>query len=56
MALATEVFLGPGDIVLDGDPTPKKGEAAPTFRPIHGLSNGTDASDLEGHFRRLKLF
>ena len=56
MALATEVFLGPGDTVLDADPTPKKGKAAPTFLPIRGLSNGTDARDLEGHIRRLKLF
>jgi len=37
MLLDTEVGLGPGDIVLDGDPTPppiERGTAAPTFRPI----------------------
>jgi len=28
----TEVGLGPGDIVLDGDPAPHT--AAPTFRPM----------------------
>jgi len=33
MPLSTEVGLGPGDIVLDGDlaPAPKKGGAAPVF-------------------------
>jgi len=37
MARRTEVGLGPGHIVLDGDPSPpKKGEtAAPTFRPMY---------------------
>ena len=37
MPLGTEVGLGPGDFVLDGDPappTPKKGTAAP--HPIFG--------------------
>ena len=36
MPLGMEVGLGPGDIVLGGDPAtlPKKGTAAPTFRPI----------------------
>jgi len=33
--LATEVGLGPGDIVLDGDPALQKGGTAP--RPIFGL-------------------
>jgi len=34
--LSTEVGLGPGDIVLDGDTDPlstQRGTAAPTFRP-----------------------
>jgi len=34
--LGAEVGLGPGDIVLDGDPAPPteiRGTAAPTFRP-----------------------
>jgi len=36
MPLGTEVGLGPGDIVLDGDPalSPKMGTAAPTFHPV----------------------
>jgi len=34
MPLGTELGLGPGDVVLDGDPAPPKkgGTAAPTFR------------------------
>ena len=32
--LGREVGLGPGNIVLDGDPAPNdKGQAAPTFGP-----------------------
>ena len=33
---ATEVGLGPGDFVLDGDPAPlpKKGAEPPNFRPM----------------------
>ena len=34
MPLATEVGLGPGHIVLDGDPAPPKRDTAPKFRPI----------------------
>jgi len=36
MALGTEVGLGPGDIVLDGDsaPPPKKTWHTPNFRPM----------------------
>jgi len=36
MPLGMEVALGPGDIVLDGDPAPRKGGTAapPTFRPM----------------------
>jgi len=36
MPLGMEVNLGPGDLVLDGDPTPNKGHAAPQF-PAHFL-------------------
>jgi len=34
--IGTEVDLGPGDIVLDGDPASptKRGTAAPSFRPM----------------------
>ena len=31
MPLGTEVDLGPGDIVLDGDPAPSKGAQPPIF-------------------------
>ena len=36
MPLSTEVGLGPGNIVLDGDPalSTERGIAAPTFRPM----------------------
>ena len=36
MPLGTEVGLGPGDIVLDGDPAPLRKEAqqSPTFWPM----------------------
>jgi len=36
MKLGTEVGLGPGHIMLDGDPAPtyERGTTAPTFRPI----------------------
>jgi len=33
MKLDMEVGLGPGDIVLDGDPAPPKRGTAPNFRP-----------------------
>jgi len=38
--LGTEVGLGPGDIVLDGDPAPPKRGTAPNFRPICGQTAG----------------
>jgi len=36
MSLGTEVGLGPGNIVLDGDPASpmERDTAAPTFRPV----------------------
>jgi len=34
IALGMEVGLGPGHIVLDGDPAPPKGGTAPNFRPM----------------------
>jgi len=36
MPLGRELGLGPGDIVLDGDPvpSPKMGAAAPAFRSV----------------------
>jgi len=40
MALGMEVGLGPGHIVLDGDPAllPKGGASPLNFRPIHILA------------------
>ena len=35
MSLVTEIGLGPGDIVLDGDPAPPKRVTAPNFRPVY---------------------
>ena len=55
MPLGSGVGLGPGDIVLDGDPLgdsapppPNKGTAAPTFRPMSIVAKGSpiSASDL----------
>jgi len=34
MPLGREVDLGPGDIVLDGDPAPPKGAQPPIFGPV----------------------
>jgi len=48
MLLGTEVGLGPGDIVLDGDPAPlRKGStAAPTFGPYLLWLNGRPSQQL----------
>ena len=34
MPLGREIGLGPGHIVLDGDPGPTKRDTAPNFRPM----------------------
>jgi len=34
MPLGREVGLGPGDIVLDGEPPPPKGAQPPNVRPM----------------------
>jgi len=48
MALGMEVGLGPGHIVLDGDPAPlpqkEDGDTAPNFRPISIVAKRLDAS------------
>ena len=47
MPLGTEVGLGPGDFVLDGDPAPlpKKGaEPLPIFRPMSIVAKRLDGS------------
>ena len=43
MPLGTEVGLGPGDIVLDGEPAPpKRGTQAPNFRPMSVVAKRLD--------------
>ena len=45
MPLGTEVGLGPGDIVLDGDlASPQKGQSlrAPNFRPMYVVAKWLD--------------
>jgi len=46
MPLGTEVGLGPGHIVLDGDPAPphQKGGKPPNFRPVSIVAKRLDAS------------
>jgi len=46
MALGMEVGLGPGHIVLDGDPAPlrEKGGIPPNVRPIFIVAKRLDAS------------
>jgi len=47
MPLGREVGLGPGDIVLDGNPAPrpKRGtQQPPTFRPMSIVAKGLDGS------------
>jgi len=44
MPLAMEVGLGPGDIELDGDPTPPKKGTVPNFRPMHIVAKRLDGS------------
>jgi len=49
MPLAMEVGLGPGHIVLDGDPLPspsKKAHSTPTFRPTSIVANGRPSQQL----------
>jgi len=40
--LGTEVGLGPGHIVLDGDPTPPKWAQPPNFRPMSVVAQRLD--------------
>ena len=44
MKLGTQVGLGPGDIVLDGDPAPPKEAQTPNFRPIFVVAKWLDGS------------
>jgi len=48
MPLGTEVGLGPGDIVLDGNPAPplrKGAQQRPTFRPMFTVAKRQDGSE-----------
>jgi len=53
MPLGMEVGLGPGDIVLDGDPAPPRKGQPPTFRPGlgpgHVVLDGDPAPPPKGH-------
>ena len=44
MPLGTEVGLGPGHIVLDGDPAPPKKGTAPNFWPMSVVAKWLDGS------------
>jgi len=44
MPLGTEVALGAGDIVLDGDSAPKKGHSPPIFGPYLSWPLGTEVA------------
>jgi len=50
MSLGTEIGLGPGDIVLDGDPAPPKGAQLPIFGPCLLWPNGHPSQLLLGSF------
>jgi len=51
MPLGREVRLGPGDVMLDGDPAPptKGGTAAPTFRPMSVVAKRSPVSATAEH-------
>ena len=48
MPLGTEIGIGPGDIVLDGNPAspPKKGHNPPSFRPMSIVAKLSPISSL----------
>jgi len=51
MPLGTEVGVGPGDIVLDGDPVPLKGTQPPppNFRPMSVVAKRSPISAIAEH-------
>jgi len=57
MPLGTEVGLGPGDIVLDGDPASpsERGTAAPHFSAHLLWSNGPFQQLLSSLFQRISV-
>ena len=57
MPLGTEVGLGPGDIVLDGDPAPpRKGAAGYSSPPLFGPCLLWPQSPISGTAKLLLLF
>jgi len=44
MPLGMEVGLGPGDLVLDGDPAPPPQKGGPNFRPMSIVAKRLDVS------------
>ena len=44
MPLGRDVDLGPGDVVLDGDPAPLKRCTAPIFQPMSIVAKQLDGS------------
>jgi len=50
MPVGTEVNLGPGQIVLDGDPAPpERGKTAASFRPMSIVAKWLPISDTAEH-------
>jgi len=50
MKLGVQVGLGPGHIVLDGDPVPpSQRDTAPNFRPISVLAKWLDGTRTRCH-------
>jgi len=49
MKLGTEVGLGPGHIVLDGDPAPSKGGTAPNSRLMSVVAKRSPISATAEH-------
>ena len=55
MPLGTKIGLGPGPIVLDGDPAPlpNKGGTAPNFRPISIVAKWSPISATAEHLFKM---
>jgi len=49
MELGTEVGLGPGHTVLDGDPAPPKRDTVPNFRPMSVVAKRSPISATAEH-------
>jgi len=59
MKLGMEVGLGPGNIVLDGDPAhphlTKKGHSPPNFRPMSIVAKRSPTSDTAEHLLKFHI-